>query len=106
MSRLFNSKLFNGDYNEPEPMGIVSGLKNNQVYNDLYYNAVPRNISKDLITDPIITESFKPPFEPSINRDKMRNYSKYPYTDTDRQYNTIPPYWSPQEFTPKCRIIF
>jgi hypothetical protein len=52
MAKLFNSKLFNGDYNYAEPMGINAGIRNNQVYNDLYYNAKPYNISNDLTTDP------------------------------------------------------
>ena len=75
MSKLLKSQLFNGDYNYAEPMGINAGIRNNQVYNDLYYNAKPYNISKDLTTDPIITTSFKPQIEPSINRDKIGNPS-------------------------------
>lgn len=106
MSKLLKSQLFNGDYNYAEPMGINAGIRNNQVYNDLYYNAKPYNISKDLTTDPIITTSFKPQIEPSINRDKIGNPSKYPYTDTQNAFNIIPNYYSPAEFTPKCVINY
>jgi hypothetical protein len=106
MSKLFNSKLFNGDYNYAEGMGINAGIRNNQVYNDMYYKAKPYNISNDLINDPIVTKSFKPQIEPSVNRDKMSNPSKYPYSDTQNTFNIIPSYYSPYEFTPKCVINY
>lgn len=106
MSGIFNNKLFNGNYNYAEPMGIDAGIRNNQLYNDLYYNAQPKNISNDLITDPIISASFKPPYEPSINRDKLDNKSKYPYSDINNSFNVISPYYSSVEFTPKCIINY
>jgi hypothetical protein len=106
MAKLLNSTLFNGDYNYAEPMGINAGIRNNQVYNNLYYNAKPYNISNDLTTDPIITTSFKPQIEPSINRDKVGIPSIYPYTDTKNSFNIIPSYYSPAEFTPKCLINY
>ncbi len=106
MAKLFNSKLFNGDYNYAEPMGINAGIRNNQVYNNLYYNAKPRDFSKDLTTDPIVTIPFKPQIEPSINRDKVGIPSIYHYTDTKNSFNTIPSYYSPAEFTPKCLINY
>lgn len=106
MSSLLNSKLFNGNFNYAPPLGIDTGIKNNQVYNDLYYNAKPQNISSHLITDPIKSTSFKPQIEPSINRDKIGNPSKYPYTDIQNSFKIIPPYFSPVEFTPKCIINY
>jgi hypothetical protein len=106
MSKLLYSQLFNGDYNYTETMGVNAGIKNNQVYNDLYYNAKPRDFSKDLITDPLITTSFKPQIEPSVNRDKMQNPSKIPYSDTQSSFNIIPSYYSPAEYTPKCIIKY
>lgn len=105
-SILLNSKLFNGNYNYAPPMGINEGIRNNMIQNDLYVNSKPKNISRDLITDPIITGPFKPHFEPSVNRDKMNNKSKYPYSDSKSSFNYIPPYFSPQEFTPKCIIKY
>ena len=75
-SILLNSKLFNGDYNYERPMGINAGIRNNMIQNDLYENSKPKNISRDLITDPIITSPFKPHFEPLVNRDKMNNKVK------------------------------
>jgi hypothetical protein len=106
MARLLNSTLFNGDYNYAEPMGINAGIRNNQVNNNLYYNAKPYNISYDLTTDPIITTSFKPQIEPSINRDKVGIPSFYPYTDTKNSFDIIPSYNSPAKFTPKCLIKY
>jgi len=106
MSSIFNSQLFNGKFNYAPPMGIDAGIKNNQAYNNLYYNSKPVDIRSHLITDPIITASFKPQFEPSINRDKIGNKSKYPYSDIQNSFKTIPPYYSPKEFTPKCVINF
>ena len=105
-SILLNSKLFNGNYNYVAPMGINEGIRNNMIQNDLYVNSKSKNISRDLITDPIITSPFKPHFEPSVNRDKMNNKSKYPYSDFNNSFNYIPPYYSPNEFTPKCIIRF
>lgn len=106
MSGIFNNKLFNGAYNYAEPMGIDAGIRNNQVYNDLYYNSKPKNISNDLITDPIISTPFKPPYEPSVNRDRLDNKSKYLYSDLKNSFQIIPPYFSPAEFTPKCIINY
>lgn len=106
MSGILNKKLFNGAYNYAEPIGVDAGIRNNQVHNDLYYNAKPNNISNHLITDPIISTSFKPIYEPSINRDKLNNKSKYPYSDLNNAFNTIPPYYSVHEYTPKCIIKF
>lgn len=105
-SGLLNSKLFNGNYDYAEPMGINAGIRVNQLYNDLYYNAKPKNISQSIITDNIISTPFKPQYEPSINRDKMDNKSKYPYSDIQNSFKVIPPYYSPYEFTPKCVINF
>lgn len=105
-SELLRSKLFNGSFNYAEPMGINTGIRVNQLYNDLYYNAKPKDIRSDLNTDPIISTPFKPQYEPSINRDKMDNKSKYPYSDIQNSFKVIPPYYSPYEFTPKCVINF
>ena len=86
MTSILKSKLFNGNYDYAELMGISSGIKNNMIYNELYQNARPKDIRNDLITDPLITTPFKPPFEPSVNRDKLNNISKYPYSDIQNSF--------------------
>jgi hypothetical protein len=38
---LLNSKLFNGNYNYTPPMGIIEGIKNNMIQNDVQGGMYP-----------------------------------------------------------------
>ena len=107
MSLLLNSKLHEGSGRDPEPMGIKRGIAQDLKMNKIYLDAKPFDFRNKLLKDPTNIKSSKPLFEPSINRDKMDNPHKLPpHADYHSQFNYIPPYFSPYEFTPKCVINF
>lgn len=104
---LINSKIYNGQGRLPEPMGIQQGIENDLKMNKIQLSAKPYDFKNDLLNDPTYQLPFKPPFEPSINRDKLDNPHKLPpHADFNSPFNYIRPYKSPLEFTPKCIIRF
>ena len=104
---LINSKIYNGTGRNPPPMTIKQGIKTDLEINKLILEARPYDFRSDLIHDPTYLTSFKPPFEPSINRDKIGNPHKLlPHADSNSPFNYIRAYVSPKEYTPKCIIKF